>query len=99
MYISKDIITQTKDFVKNNLKIHIKIIKKTEGGKQKKLCIICRRYLCPPACPSYKGVSPLKGRPIGQCEECERYIYGDDEGYFTERAVYCEECAGAAEDT
>lgn len=62
------------------------------------MCDICRSYICPPACPSYRGERPSRGRPIGQCEECGRYLYGDDEYYFAGRAVYCEECVETAED-
>lgn len=61
------------------------------------MCKICKSYICPPECPSYKGISAELGKPIARCCECADYIYKDDMYYAEGRRVYCADCAMALE--
>ena len=66
-----------------------------KGGE---MCEICRKYRCPPNCPSYEGRSAEFGRPIAKCRECGRSLYEDDLiREYGGRAV-CDECAGKIEE-
>ncbi len=61
------------------------------------MCKICGHLFCPPACPSYRGISPQRGRPIGMCIICSDYIYKED-FYYTEKGhLLCADCAEACE--
>ena len=53
---------------------------------------------CPSACPSYRGIDPELGVPVGRCDECDRYLYEDDNVYYTEGLILCEDCAEERED-
>ena len=49
--------------------------------------------LCPSACPSYRGLSLERGKPVGQCDECGEYLYEDDSYYQNGKFVLCDSCA------
>ncbi len=59
------------------------------------MCNVCKREICPSACPEYKGYSVERGVPVGQCNECGEYIYEDDRAYGYGRRMYCEECGSS----
>ncbi len=61
------------------------------------MCEICRMYICPPACPSYEGISLVNGRPIGRCDECGEYIYAEDIYFEKGRSLLCELCGESEE--
>ena len=75
------------------------ISKNTKQRKEKdrKLCKICQLFYCPPECPSYVGISPEYGRPIGRCDECGNYIYDGDFYYAEGGVTLCSECAEACD--
>lgn len=65
-----------------------------KGGE---MCEICRKYRCPPNCPSYEGRSAEYGRRIAVCGACGRSLYEEDIiREYGGRAV-CDECAEKAE--
>lgn len=57
------------------------------------MCSICGKYLCPPACPSYRGDSAELGKRVGICRKCGRYIYENEDYYGSVGAKICEDCA------
>lgn len=63
------------------------------------MCAICGRRRCPPPCPSYRGISGERGRPIGSCDECGAYIYPDEKFYEYKKITLCASCGAEAEDT
>ena len=48
---------------------------------------------CPSACPSYRGIDPERGTPVGRCDECGSYLYEDDNVHYLGRLLLCEDCA------
>ena len=57
------------------------------------MCKICGSLFCPPACPSYSGVSAELGKPIAKCCECGDYIYEEDMFYAHGKRFFCADCA------
>ena len=56
------------------------------------MCRICRKYLCPPSCPSFCGDSAERGRAISNCALCDAYICEYDEYEILHDKLLCEEC-------
>ncbi len=56
------------------------------------MCHICGMYMCPPACPSYEGISIESGKPIGSCDECGAYIYSEDIFFEKGSFLLCADC-------
>ena len=66
-----------------------------KGGR---MCEICRKYRCPPNCPSYEGRSAEFGWRVAICRVCGRSLYeGDAVREYGGRAI-CEECAEEIEE-
>lgn len=62
------------------------------------MCEICRKYRCPPSCPSYEGRSAEFGWRLAVCRICGRSLYeGDVIREYAGRAV-CGECAEREEE-
>ena len=57
------------------------------------MCEICRKYRCPPNCPSYEGRSAEFGRRIAVCRVCGRSLYVGDVMREHDGRRVCEECA------
>ena len=57
------------------------------------MCTICGFRRCPPPCPSYRGISRERGRPIGQCNECGEYVYPDSSYSDFGKIMLCAACA------
>ena len=55
------------------------------------MCEICRRFICPPTCPSYEGRSAEYGRRRGVCRRCGEELYRSDE-IFGGRLCLCRSC-------
>lgn len=56
------------------------------------MCRICRRYRCPPNCPSYEGRSAEYGRRVGVCRVCGGEVYEEDRSVLGVSSL-CLECA------
>lgn len=56
------------------------------------MCRICKRYRCPPNCPSYEGRSAEYGMRIGFCRVCGGEVYEEDR-IALGRSSLCLECA------
>ena len=56
------------------------------------MCDICRRYICPPRCPSFVGRSAEFGRAIFRCASCGRRIYENDDYVINYGKPYCYKC-------
>ena len=57
------------------------------------MCAICRRYICPSACPSFEGASAELGRRLSVCTSCGGAIYESDEYVINYGKPYCKRCA------
>lgn len=57
------------------------------------MCEICRKYRCPPNCPSYEGRSAEYGRRVGVCRLCGRSLYVGDAIRESGKGVACDKCA------
>ena len=56
------------------------------------MCEICKKYICPPSCPSYDGSSAEHGKRIAVCSICAESIYRDDRYFASSRVVLCARC-------
>lgn len=56
------------------------------------MCAICRRYICPSACPSFVGDSAELGKRLFGCSGCGEAIYEDDEYNIRYGKPYCKKC-------
>ena len=56
------------------------------------MCAICRRYICPSACPSFEGASAELGRRLSVCTSCGGAIYESDEYVINYGKPYCKSC-------
>ncbi|MBP3314184.1 MAG: hypothetical protein J6M03_00035 [Clostridia bacterium] len=56
------------------------------------MCEICRRFICPPACPSYNGRNVEYGRRRGVCASCGKELYSSDEIYGSFTKILCKKC-------
>ena len=45
-----------------------------------------------PSCPESRGRIAGKGKPVGVCVVCERYIYQGERCYTNGNGTVCEEC-------
>lgn len=70
---------------------------KSKGSKLK-MCEICRKYLCPPGCPSFVGRSAEFGRRLFRCAGCGANIYEDDDYVLDYGKPYCLECMNLDDD-
>ena len=57
------------------------------------MCAICRRYICPSACPSFAGESAELGKRLYVCSSCGEPIYEIDEYDIQYGNPYCKRCA------
>ena len=80
-YLHKTIIKQILIFVNS--------ISEIKGGK---MCRICGKYICPPACPSYEGESAERGRRTGWCRGCGEALFEYDEVRYSGGKPYCFAC-------
>lgn len=62
-------------------------------GDNREMCDICRRFICPPACPSYAGISAEYGKRRARCTECGRWLYDEDDYIIDYGYPYCLRCA------
>lgn len=60
------------------------------------MCDICRRYRCPPNCPSYKGWSAEYGERQAICTCCGVFLYAADDALEVRGRVMCVECGKKA---
>ena len=56
------------------------------------MCKICRKYKCPPSCPSYDGESAERGKRVGECALCGTTLCEYDYIEYTYGKPYCYEC-------
>ena len=56
------------------------------------MCAICRRYICPSACPSFLGESAELGKRLFECSACGEAIYEGDEYIVGYGKPYCNRC-------
>ena len=56
------------------------------------MCKICRKYKCPPSCPSYDGESPERGVRIGFCALCGEPLCEYDNIEYSYGKPYCVDC-------
>ena len=56
------------------------------------MCAICRRYICPSACPSFEGESAELGKRLFVCSMCDEPIYETDEYGIRYGNPYCKKC-------
>jgi hypothetical protein len=53
------------------------------------MCDICKKFICPPACPSYDGRSAEHGKRIADCAICKEPIYLGDLCFARTKLVLC----------
>lgn len=56
------------------------------------MCQICGKYLCPPACPSYRGRSAERGDKICECSVCGAFLCEYDIVKYSYGKPYCRDC-------
>ena len=56
------------------------------------MCKICRKYKCPPRCPSYDGESAERGKRVGYCTLCGTTLCEYDYFEYSYGKPYCYEC-------
>jgi transcription initiation factor IIE alpha subunit len=56
------------------------------------MCAICRRYICPSACPSFTGESAELGERLFDCSSCGAVVYENDEYAISYGKPYCKRC-------
>lgn len=56
------------------------------------MCEICRKYLCPPACPSYVGRSAERGKTVFRCADCGKLLHEYDDYIIDYGNPYCLAC-------
>lgn len=56
------------------------------------MCQICGKYLCPPACPSYRGRSAERGYKICECSACGTFLCEYDTIKHSYGKPYCQDC-------
>ena len=63
------------------------------------MCEICKRFICPPACPSYDGRSAEKGKRIAVCRVCGAELYADSDFFVKGATFLCKICHRTASGT
>ena len=56
------------------------------------MCDICKKFICPPACPSYDGRSAEHGKRIAVCAICKEPIYLGDLYFASTKLILCSRC-------
>ena len=56
------------------------------------MCQVCRKYYCPPSCPSFDGRSSELGRARIRCSVCGKLIYEADDYVINYGKPQCYEC-------
>ena len=56
------------------------------------MCNICRKFICPPACPSYEGRSSERGLRVAVCRICGEFIYRGGGRFLNDRHPLCFDC-------
>ena len=61
------------------------------------MCKMCKRYRCPPNCPSYEGRSAEYGKAVASCRMCGAILYEGDNIFTFGTLALCRRCASSAE--
>ena len=56
------------------------------------MCQICRKYKCPPSCPSYDGESAERGVRVAFCAACGSSLCEYDYIEYSYGKPYCCDC-------